>query len=223
MTVLISVWGVSPGVGKSTLSARLCAQLADAGLRVDHFREEEILTRPQFAAVAEEFQATGTVALDTLLTATAQFVRTILTRADDVVVADALVPFVPTLLAMGHSDQAIGAFIADLAEILAPVGPVLVYLDGNAETGLARAASRDGRQWLEGYISKLAHYQVNPRVSDLASAIQYLCRERHVTLSAARGQGWDLILIEQATDMTPDQVLQVAQDRLSRWTCVKQP
>ena len=89
VTVLIAVWGASPGVGKSTLCASLCAQLADAGLQVDHFR-------------------------------------------------------------------AIATFIADLAEILAPVGPVLVYLDGSAETGLPRAAQRDGPQWLEGYIGKLA-------------------------------------------------------------------
>lgn len=139
-------------MGKSTLCAGLCAQLADEGLRVDHFREEEILTRPPFAAVAEEFQATGAVELDTLLTASAQFVGAILASADDVVVADALVPYVPSLLAWGHSDRVIGTFIADLAEILAPVGPVLVYLDGSAEAGLARAAHRDGPQWLDGYI-----------------------------------------------------------------------
>ncbi|MFF7176773.1 hypothetical protein ACIP8U_41105 [Streptomyces pseudovenezuelae] len=73
MTVLITAWGASPGVGKSTLCAGLSQWLAATGLQVDHFREEEILTRPQFAAVAEEFKATGTVALKTLISATAKF------------------------------------------------------------------------------------------------------------------------------------------------------
>ncbi|MFE4956164.1 hypothetical protein ACFRCW_19170 [Streptomyces sp. NPDC056653] len=76
--------------------------LADTGLRVDHFREEEILTRPQFAAVAEEFKATGTVELGTLIAATAKFVEAVVASDDHVVIADALVPFVPTLLAMGR-------------------------------------------------------------------------------------------------------------------------
>ena len=112
VALLISVWGASPGIGKSTLCAGLSQWLAGAGLRVDHFREEEILTRPQFAAVAGHFQATGAVEPPALLTATTQFVDSVLARGDDVVVADALMPFVPSLLAMGHSDQAIHAFMA---------------------------------------------------------------------------------------------------------------
>lgn len=146
VTVLIAVWGASPGAGKTTLCTGLSARLADAGARVDHFSEEEILTRPQFAAVAREFQATGAVELPTLLSATRQLVDATLARGDDVVIADALVPFVPTLLAMGHGDQAIDAFFAELTAILAPVAPVLVYLDGSTEIGLSRAAEREGSQ-----------------------------------------------------------------------------
>ena len=107
MTILVSVWGVAPGAGKSTLCDGLCAALAEAGLRVDHFREEEILTRPEFDEVAEEFRGTGAVELRTLLKAAARFADAIRAAADDVVVADALVPFVPTVLAMGHGDAAV--------------------------------------------------------------------------------------------------------------------
>lgn len=176
------------------------------------------MTRPQFAAVASEFRAAGTVELDTLLAATAQFVEAILASGDDVVIADALVPFVPSLLAWGHSSQAIDAFTDSLAQVLAPVGPVLVYLDGSAETGLARAAQRDGQRWLDAYVSKLARYQVRPRVRDPASAARYLARERAVTLTAARRQGWGLVLIADATEMTPDQVLRIAERELRPWT-----
>lgn len=55
MPVLIAAWGVFPGIGKSMLCVGLPGWLADAGMRVDHFQEEEILTRPQYAAVAREF------------------------------------------------------------------------------------------------------------------------------------------------------------------------
>ncbi|WP_416961421.1 hypothetical protein [Streptomyces sp. Agncl-13] len=217
MTVLVSVWGAAPGVGKSTLCAGLSRSLAGAGLRVDHFREEEILSRPQFAAVAEEFGATGAVGLETLLAATARFVESVLARGDDVVVADALVPFVPTLLAMGHGEEAIDAFMADLADVLAPVRPVVVFLDGDAGAALSRAGEREGPEWLGWYVGKLAAYEVSPPVSDLASAVTYLRRERAVTLGAVRRHGWGPVVVERADELTPGEVLGAAGRGLEPW------
>ncbi|MFF1399226.1 hypothetical protein ACFVZD_36205 [Streptomyces sp. NPDC058287] len=217
MTVLITVWGASPGVGKSTLCDGLSRWLASTGMRVDHFREEEILTRPQFAAVAEEFKATGRVQLQTLIAATAQFVDAVLANGDDAVIADALMPFVPTLLAMGHGEEAIDAFMIDLTEILAQVRLVMVFLDGNAECALARAAMREGGHWLDWYVRKLASYKVSPPVADAASAVKYLLRERAVTLGAVRRNDWGLVVIERADELPPDEVLQVAQRSLMPW------
>lgn len=102
-------------MGKSTLCAGLAQWLTETGLRVDHFCEEEILTRPQFAAVAEEFKATGIVELATLIAAASDFVDAVVASGDDVVIADALMPFVPTLLAMGHCEETIDVFMSDLA------------------------------------------------------------------------------------------------------------
>lgn len=217
MTVLISVWGASPGMGKSTLCAGLSRWLTDTGLRVDHFREEEILTRPQFGAVAEEFTATGTVELTTLVAASARFVESVLASGDDVVVADALVPFVPTLLAMGHDERTIDAFLADLTRVLAPVRPVMVFLDGNAGTALSRAASREGPQWLDWYVAKLARYGVSPPVTDVASAVAYLRRERAVTLGTVSRHRWDLVVVDQADELPAAEVLRVAQQGLKPW------
>jgi hypothetical protein len=218
VTILVSVWGAAPGVGKSTLCAGLSALLADAGLRVDHFREEEILTRPEFDKVAEEFRETGVVELRTLLEASARFADAIRAAGDDVVVADALVPFLPTLLALGHSDQAIAAFTGELAGILSGLSPVLVYLDGSARTALAQASKREGPQWLGEYVGKLVRYGVRPPVRDLASAVEYLRRERAVTLAAARRMGWPVIRIDRATELPPGEVLAIAWDGLRRFT-----
>lgn len=217
MTVLIAVWGASPGVGKSTLCVGLSRWLADSGLRVDHFREEEILTRPQFAAVAADFKATGGAALRTLIEATAQFVDSVLTSGEDVVVADALVPFMPTLLAMGHGEKAIDAFMTDLTRVLAPVCPVMVFLDGNAEAALSRAERREGAQWLDWYIGKLAEYEVLPPVADVASAVKYLVREREMTLGMVERKPWGLVVIEPGDEALPDEVLRIAQRGLRPW------
>lgn len=217
VTVLITVWGASPGMGKSTLCAGLARWLADTGLRADHFREEEVLTRPEFAAVAEEFTATGTVQLETLLAATANFVDAVMASGGDVVIADALMPYLPTLLAMGHSGETIDAFMTDLTEVLAPVELVMVFLDGNPESALSRAASREGEQWLDWYIGKLARYEVSPAVADVASAVTYLLRERAATLAAVRRNDWDLVVIERADELPPDEVLRIAHGRLRPW------
>ncbi|MEV7386297.1 hypothetical protein [Streptomyces sp. NPDC091215] len=217
MTVLITVWGVAPGVGKSTLCGGLARWLTGAGLRVDRFREEEILTRPQFAAVAEAFGATGTVTPETLLAATAEFVDSVRAGGVDVVVADALVPFVPTLLAMGHGEDTIDAFMADLTTVLTPVSPVMVFLDGDAGTALSRAVGREGEQWLDRYVGKLARYGVAPPVTDLASAVAYLRRERGVTLGTAVRHHWNLVVIERADELPPGEVLKRAQRGLRPW------
>ncbi|MFJ9626232.1 hypothetical protein ACIRU8_00905 [Streptomyces sp. NPDC101175] len=216
MTVLITVWGASPGVGKSTLCAGLSRWLADTGLRVDHFREEEILTRPQFASVAAEFETTGTVAPATLIASTARFVDAVVANGDDVVVADALMPFVPTLLAMGHGEAAIDAFMTQLTEVLARVHPVMVFLDGDAGAALSRAVTREGEQWLDWFIGKLAAHEVTPPVADLASAVTYLRHERAVTLDAVRRKGWGLVMIDRADERPPDEVLQATQRALGR-------
>ncbi|MGW5868573.1 hypothetical protein ACWFRJ_41225 [Streptomyces sp. NPDC055239] len=217
MTVLISVCGASPGVGKSTLCGGLAQWLTDTGLRVDHFREEEILTRPQYAAVAEQFEATGTVELGTLTAATAEFVGAIVASGDDVVVADALVPYVPTLLAMGHDEETIDAFTTDLTEVLAPVGPVVLFLDGDAASALPRAAQREGVHWLDWYVGKLSRYEVTPPVTDVPSAVQYLLRERAVALDAVRRKKWGLAVVERADELSRDEVLRVAQRELKPW------
>lgn len=217
MTILVCVWGVAPGAGKSTLCFTLSAALENAGLRVDHFREEEILTRPDFAEVAGEFRSTGAVELPTLLAASTRFADAIEASGADVVMADALAPFVPTLLALGHGDEAITEFTAELAAILCRASPILVYLDGNAGTALARAAEREGPDWLGNYIGKLARYEVRPPVRDLASAIGYLRRERTVTLASARRMGWPVVHVEGATELSPDSVLALALRGLRPW------
>ncbi|KUN60903.1 hypothetical protein [Streptomyces griseorubiginosus] len=211
MTVLITVWGASPGVGKSTLCAGLSSWLSGRGLRVDHFREEEVLSRPQFAAVAAEFETTGRVRPEMLIGATASFVDAVVASGDDVVIADALMPFVPTLLAMGQDAETIDTFMTDLSEVLAPLRPVMVFLDGNAESALSRAVAREGEQWLDWYLGKLAHYEVTPQVTDAASAVTYLRHERAVTLAAVRRQDWGLVLVERADERPRDEVLRIAQ------------
>jgi len=61
MTILIPVWCASRELAEQVMCAGLTTCLTDVRLRVDHFSEEAILTRPEFAELAElagEFRRT---------------------------------------------------------------------------------------------------------------------------------------------------------------------
>jgi len=215
VAVLIAVAGAAPGIGKSTLCTALTGWLSDVGLRVDHFREEEVLTRGEFASVAAEFESRGVVQLPTLLDAVAGFVSSIQSSGDDVVITDSLIPFVPSLLAWGHGEDAITRFLHDLSCQLEPVTPILVYLDGDPLTALARATDREGADWLGWFVDKLARYRVSPAVHDLDTAGAYLRRERVLTLRVVQQQHWDLLVVDDADSLPPIEAQHRVQDLLA--------
>jgi hypothetical protein len=150
-------------------------------LTVDHFREEEILSRPQYAAVAAEFRAGGVVRTATLLAATEEYVASV---TAEVVIADALFPYLPSLRAWGHTPEQIAGFLDDLS---GTVRPVVLYLDGDPLVMLPRAAAREtDPSWLNWYVGRLAAVPGNG-VHDLASAAAYLRAERDLTLRLLAG------------------------------------
>lgn len=90
MVHLIAVIGSSPGVGKSTVCRELCRLLGETGHQVDHFEEEHILQRPEFARVAADFYRTGFVAPEVFFADSVAYVKTLLDGLWDVAVTDAL-------------------------------------------------------------------------------------------------------------------------------------
>ncbi|HEX5402199.1 MAG TPA: hypothetical protein VFX16_07855 [Pseudonocardiaceae bacterium] len=214
MTRLIAVTGSAPGIGKSTLCAGLNSWLTDLGLRVDHFREEDTAHRVEFAPLVGEFAATGQVRLATLLRTTADYLDAVRTRGADVALADSLVPFLHSLLAWGHSQQAAARFLDELTALLAPLRPVFVHLDGDQAVALRRAAEREGPGWLDWFITKLSRYRVNPVVHDFDTACTYLRHEREVTIRLIRAQPWDLVVIDDAHRLEPADVERAARAAL---------
>jgi thymidylate kinase len=194
VTRLICVLGSAPGIGKSTLCERLRASFERQRLGVDHFAEEDILTAPEFAEVAGEFRSTGVVAMATLLAATKAYVKRV--ERFDVAIADSQLPYLPSLIAFGHSREELVSFLADLAEIVRPVDPVVVYLDGDPASALRRAAEREGDGWLDWFVAKLARYRVSPPVHDVRSASAYLAGERETILALLRD--WPVLVVDAA-------------------------
>ncbi len=209
--LLVAVVGASPGIGKSRLCASLVDWLNDAGLAVDHFAEEHILDRPAFAAVATEFANTGRVSPTVLVDATARYLADTAAAGIAVVVMDSLIPFVPSLLAFGHTEHDIASIVDDLATRIAAIPTVTIFLDGDAATALPRAAAREGNDWLAWYTDKLARYGLLADPGpDLTAVCQYLSHERATTLQILRRQPWHLVVIDHADTSPPDQVLHAA-------------
>lgn len=82
-------------------------------------------------------------------------------------VADALMPYLPSLFAFGMSEQSAAEFLA----------------------ALRHAGEREGAGWLDWFVAKVAGYATETAVHDLESAAAYLRAERDLTLRLLRDAG----------------------------------
>jgi thymidylate kinase len=170
---LVLVAGPVPGVGKSSLAAALAARLDADDRRVELFREEHIRSDSAFTDVMEEFESSGEVLPDTLIAASASYVKSVRDRGADVVVLDSLFPYLPSLLAWGYADDEIVAFFELLARTFEGFPVVELHLVGTPRRALARAARREGGVWLADHIAKVSQFRVTPRASTWADTVAY--------------------------------------------------
>ncbi|MCB5909533.1 hypothetical protein [Streptomyces pinistramenti] len=213
-THLIAVAGSSPGVGKSTLCTALAGRLAATGAAVDHFEEADILTRPAFRPVADEFAGgSGSVRPATLLDATREYVAQARADGTDVLVTDALIPFVPSLVAWGHREPEIAAFVAELAGALDPARVSVLYLRDDPEAALRRAVEREGPAWADWYVGKLGGSPGTRAVDSLRAAARHLREEAALTLGLLAATPWDVQVVDVA-GRGPDEVAATACARL---------
>ncbi|RII13141.1 hypothetical protein DSC45_24455 [Streptomyces sp. YIM 130001] len=197
---LISVIGSSPGVGKSTLCRAVAQWLAGTGAAVDHFEEADILTRPAFRPVAEEFAGGATdVRPATLVECTRAYVAESLAAGKDYLVTDALLPFVPSLVAWGHDEEALTQVMDDLTGAVAPADVTVVYVHDDPETALRRAVEREGDAWEDWYVTKLAGSPGTRSVHDLTSAATHLRYETALTRRLLARTGWDVLNVDTGT------------------------
>lgn len=194
---LIAVVGSSPGVGKSTLCRALARRAAESGATVDHFEEADILSRPAFRPVAEEFAGgSGSVRPGTLVESTREYVAKARAEGVDILVTDALLPFIPSLVAWGHDETAIAAVLAELARAVRPTHVSVVYLRDDPDTALRRAVAREGPAWLDWYVTKLGAAPGTRSVKDLPSAAEHLRREEELTLRLLAGTHWRVLRVD---------------------------
>ncbi|MFE0105265.1 hypothetical protein [Streptomyces sp. NPDC059009] len=194
---LISVIGSSPGVGKSTLCGAVAKWLAESGASVDHFEEADILTRAAFQPVAEEFgDGTGAVRPETLVACTRAYVTESVSAGRDYVVTDALLPFIPSLVAWGHGEVALTRVMDELTRAVEPAQVTLVYVHDDPEAALRRAVEREGPAWADWYVRKLAASPGTRSVHDLPSAATHLRHEADLTRRLLARTPWRVLTVD---------------------------
>lgn len=195
MTVIVAVIG-GPGSGKSTLCATVARHYTAAGKIVDHFEEEHILSRPAFSTVASEFaDGAGTVNARTLIDAFGRYVNSVDDQTD-LVITDALIPFIPSLLASGHTEAELEQTIADLENAAADNPVIVVLMVADPALTLPRAIAREGDEWADHYVQKLSRWPGTSHVTSLASAIDQLRYEADLSRRLLTRSGWELIQID---------------------------
>ncbi|MEW2398932.1 hypothetical protein [Streptomyces sp. NPDC046862] len=207
----IAVVGNSPGVGKSTLCRAVARWFTDGGATVDHFEEADVLTRPAFRAVADEFAGGhGSVRPRTLVDASRAYAEETRAAGVDVLVTDALIPFIPSLVAWGHDERAIAQVVAGLEAAVEPTRVTVVYLRDVPEKALGRAIEREGPQWAEWYVGKLGNSPGTRAVKDVASAADHHRAETELTLRLLATTRWNVLVAdvaEQDAEETARQVI----------------
>ncbi|MFJ8883672.1 hypothetical protein ACIRJR_09680 [Streptomyces sp. NPDC102402] len=197
---LVSVIGNSPGVGKSTVCRAVAEWLTGTGASVDHFEEADVLTRPAFRPVADEFaDGAGTVRPETLVACTRAYVAESLRAGRDRLVTDALLPFIPSLVAWGHSEDSIAHVVGELARAVEPFQVTVVYVHDDPEAALRRAIEREGEAWGDWYVHKLAGSPGTRAVHDLASAAAHLRHESDLTRRLLARSPWRLVTVDAGT------------------------
>lgn len=164
---------------------------------VDHFREEEILTRPEFSEVAAQFgDGTGVVAPQTLVDGFDRYVDRSVADGIDLVITDALFPFIPSLLVWGHSESEIAQIVAQLEDVASNVTVIVVLLAGDPAVTLQRAIEREGPGWIDCYINKLARGLGTSHVVNLSTAIDQLHQEARITRRLINQDRWALLEVD---------------------------
>lgn len=215
MTRIVAVAGVAPAVGTSTLAVGLHDWMTERGLSVDLVEEDEVLTRPVFAPMARELAVTGICTVATLTSSIEAFVNEVAESAYDVVICDALFPFVRSLHDWDSGEIAIDGFLADCTRALAAVPFTLVYVDADIYAALRHADVREPSGWLEWYLANMIRDEPSADLDPVDVAVDLLARERDEALRLMTQHGWDVRRVPESDLLTPAEILDLAKRQLS--------
>jgi hypothetical protein len=198
---LIVFTGAGPGAGKSTLSAFLAQQFTAHAITTRWIYEEDTVGAfvPFFQALRQRQLNT----LDLFLDATRSLVFECQAQPS-VCIVDSLLPGYGFFFG-AHPLTDLTALTTELASILAPLHPLLVYVDSDVGVALNRAIAQRGSAWFERMVQRmntwnLPLYSGKP-FSDQQSVIAFDQQARQFALRLL--DQWHIPKLWLTTDTTP--------------------
>jgi len=171
--LLILVTGTAPGVGKSETSRRIASLLRAGGAPVEHFDEADVLVRPEFADLIAVWARGERPGAELVLDAATRYLAQCARAPQRAFVQDALFPFLPSLFAWGYTDGDITAFLTELGRRCSSFDVRHIHLVGDPAATIPRAATREGSEWLAGFIARVGRFADGSGVVDAPSLATY--------------------------------------------------
>jgi hypothetical protein len=150
------VHGVCWGVGQSTLTRRLASAMPDADvLWEDELSQPAIFTRSEFAAVADRFYrhnanpdaGIGHPTARMLEDAYGRLARTVLVHGRTALMGWSVMDLAEDLDWARADEYALHRHARAVRDVVAPLNPVLVYIDGDVSAAFKRAVEQRGHGW----------------------------------------------------------------------------
>ena len=151
---------------------------------------------------------------ETLVGSTRAYIAESLAIGRDCLATDALLPFVPSLVAWGHEESSLAQVMEDLARAVEPAEVTLVYVHDDPATALRRAVEREGAAWEDWYVRKLAGSPGTRSVHDLPSAAAHLRFEADLTRRLLARTPWHVVTVDAGT-LDAQESFAHARDRLT--------
>lgn len=158
--------GTGPGTGKSTVAAALHDRLEHNGVPVLCWYETEVLQQPEFAQFFQLFRNGDPAMVAALQVAVDSYLSNHV-DAEQMFVAESLLPFVRWLLLGAVSDTAIDEYCHWLVQRLAPRSPTLLVLRCDRNAATERATADRGQHWFTQWAQRERDYPLfrqNPQL-----------------------------------------------------------
>lgn len=182
--------GVSPGIGKSTLTSGLARRAGAAGLDAQLLNVDQIFSRLEFGAIGRAFRDRTYPTAEMMLRGYERLASA-LGRTGAVIFDWSCLGMVSDLpWAEGRPDVLL-QHARDVLELTRPLRPVLLVLVGDIEVAVTRAAKERGERWVRRYAGLAAMDGAATRTR-LAAIADWIRGQPYETLElhAFRTAGW---------------------------------
>lgn len=202
----IIFYGSSPGTGKSTLSSFLYEQLSLHNIPVLWIYEDDVLRIPYFVDFVADILSGNPRMMETLRQATRDYVQAC-QSTHAVGTTDSIYPCVNWLIATAlYSNQEIADFGAELEQLLAPLHPLVIYLDADPKVALQRAIDQRGEAWFTGLVEALNSYAVNRQhpLRTIEEVADYFRTQAMLSLDVLQQWAFPLLIMDAMQTPLPE-------------------